>query len=95
MEILMSKRFVRHTIFATLGMAGIASTVAVTAPAASAAPAAGIVMRLCDHGRGYSAFIAFTTLKHTGSIAPGKCSKRRHSIQVGKLVFIQERYSIR
>lgn len=84
----MGKQFVRRVIFAALGVIGIAGTVVVTAPSASAAPAAGSVVRLCNHGRGYKAAIEFTDLKHLGTIAPGKCSKERRSIAVGKLVFL-------
>jgi hypothetical protein len=40
-------------------------------------------------GGAYRPAIEFTGLKHLGTVAPGKCSKSRRSIEVGKVVFIE------
>lgn len=74
-----------------MGLAGIAGTVAVTAPVASAAPAAGAKVRICNHASNYNADITFNTNKHTLSIAPGHCSHWRPSLMVGKIVYVQGR----
>lgn len=85
----MKKQFVRRVTIGALALAGVAGTAAVSAPTASAGPAATGKVRICNHARGYSSFIAFTTNTHTRSIAPGHCSTWRPSLKTGKLVYVQ------
>ncbi|EFL27564.1 hypothetical protein SSOG_07278 [Streptomyces himastatinicus ATCC 53653] len=85
----MSNHFARRIAFGAMSLAGIASAVAVTAPAASAAPAADGKVRVCNHASGYRSFVAFTTRKHTTAVGPGHCSAWRPSIKVGELAYVQ------